>query len=125
MKTYRIYYLREEEFYIDLQANTIEEAKEKWEESDLQEEHETGIYDISITDAEELKEKRYEVIDLQGVDFMAYTHDDPLILQELRERFWQFYQDDELGEDFPDITQEKMTIGFIEELWEVKIKEVK
>jgi len=48
-KIYRIHYNRIEEFYIDIKAKNKQEARRKWKESDLQNEQETGNYNVVIT----------------------------------------------------------------------------
>ena len=48
-KIFRIYYNRIEEFYIDIKAKNKQEARRKWKESDLQNEQETGNYNVVIT----------------------------------------------------------------------------
>jgi len=65
--------------------------------------------------------KTYKVIDLQDTNFMDDTHGDPMTLEELRERFWGLYQNEQL-EDYKDF--ENFTKEYIEDLWEVRIVEV-
>lgn len=55
MKTYRVYFNRIEEFYIDLEAKNKKQVKDLWDRNDLQEEEETGNSDTVITDIEELE----------------------------------------------------------------------
>lgn len=57
METYRIYYNRIEEFYIDIQANSIKEARNKWYKNDLQSEEETGNYNIKVIGIEVVNRK--------------------------------------------------------------------
>lgn len=47
---YRVYFNRVEEFYIDFEAESEQEARKLFEESDLQEEEETGNSDTVITE---------------------------------------------------------------------------
>jgi predicted S18 family serine protease len=42
MKKYRVYFNRIEEYYIEIKANSKDEAELFWEESDLEDEIETG-----------------------------------------------------------------------------------
>ena len=53
-KIYRIHYNRIEEFYIDIEAKNKQEARRKWKESDLQNEQETGNYNVVITKIKKL-----------------------------------------------------------------------
>jgi len=53
-KIYRIHYNRIEEFYIDIEAKNKQEARRKWKESDLQNEQETGNYNVVITKTKKL-----------------------------------------------------------------------
>jgi hypothetical protein len=66
--------------------------------------------------------KKYKVIDLQDTDFMEDTHDEPMTLDQLRDRFWCLY----MNEEFEDRVEFKnFTKKYIEDLWEVKIIEYK
>jgi len=53
-KIYRIHDNRIEEFYIDIEAKNKQEARRKWKESDLQNEQETGNYNVVITKTKKL-----------------------------------------------------------------------
>ena len=53
-KIYRIHYNRIEEFYVDIEAKNKQEARRKWKESDLQNEQETGNYNVVITKIKKL-----------------------------------------------------------------------
>ena len=46
---FRVYFNRVEEFYIDFEADSEEEARKMFDESDLQDEEETGNSDTIIT----------------------------------------------------------------------------
>ena len=64
--------------------------------------------------------KKYRVIDLQGENFMDDTHQEPMTLQELKERFLPLYESEFPSEKIP----KHFTGAFIEDLWEVKFEEV-
>ena len=64
--------------------------------------------------------KRYKVIDLQKCDFMGDTYQEPMTLQELKERFLPLYESEFPSEKVP----KHFTKAFIEDLWEVRIEEV-
>jgi len=64
------------------------------------------------------KEKVYKVVDLQDCNFMDDTHDEPMTLKDLRERFWDL-------DEGRSIKYSQFTKGYIEELWVVDIVEVK
>lgn len=55
----------------------------------------------------------YKVEDLQGEGFMSDTHDEPMTLEELRERFWGL---DEGSTEF----YKEFTLNHIKETWEVE-----
>jgi hypothetical protein len=65
--------------------------------------------------------QKYKVIDLQNTNFMDDTHDNPMTLKELRERFWGLCwgEDMEDPKAFKDFSKE-----YIEDLWEVRFEEV-
>ena len=60
--------------------------------------------------------KKYKVIDRQGASFMIDTHEEPMPLRKIRERFWSL--DEARTEKFSDFTKE-----YIEDVWTVSIIE--
>lgn len=62
-------------------------------------------------------DKVYRVVDLEGFGFMSDTHEKPLSIDELRERFWDF--DDARTDKYEDFTAD-----YIQETWYVEFQEV-
>ena len=60
--------------------------------------------------------KRYKVIDCQGCTFMSDTHDEPIIMNTLRARFWSL---DDCRAD----TYAQFTSDYISEMWCVDFEE--
>lgn len=61
--------------------------------------------------------KVYKVIDLQRMDFMRDTHENPLTLNELRSRFWNL-------DEARTSTYKDFTSSYIADVWGVSFEEV-
>ena len=61
--------------------------------------------------------KKYNVVDLQGCNFMDDTYDEPMTMEDLRERFWNL-------EDANTEKYEEFTPEYIEMIWGVRFEEV-
>lgn len=67
--------------------------------------------------------KRYIVHDLQGCNFMDYSHDEPMIALEIRQTRWSDYQDNMQDEEYP-LKWSQFTLDFIADLWELEFEAV-
>lgn len=62
------------------------------------------------------KQKKYYVEDLQKTDFMGDTYKKPMTMNQLRRRFWN-------TEDARTTKYKDFNKDFIEDTWEVRLKE--
>ena len=67
--------------------------------------------------------KRYIVHDLQGCNFMDYSHDEPMTATEIRQTRWNDYQDNMRDEEYP-LKWSEFTLDFIADLWELEFESV-
>jgi hypothetical protein len=63
--------------------------------------------------------KKYAVIDLQGCDFMSYTHEEPMTRKELLEHFRGFCEVEDKPLSFAD------SLKSIKDIWEIDLVVVK
>ena len=62
--------------------------------------------------------KRYAVIDLQGMDFMSYTHEKPITREEIIEHFQYLDYNEGIGIN-------PKTLKTIKEIWGIDLKVIK
>lgn len=67
--------------------------------------------------------KRYIIHDLQGYNFMGYSHEEPLTADEIRQIRWQDYNDN-IAADDDTLSYDDFTLEFIADLWEIEFEAV-